>query len=115
MERILLLPEPGQAEYCVELPESGRWRFWLELRHSERAPDGRDQCDRYQITVDGGPVPLEWLRLGVRSFGNAYIGWVGTEPVALPAGEHRFTVRTLATWCGVAQQLTVTDDPEWSP
>jgi len=115
MERILLLPEPGQAEYMVDVPDNGQWRFWIELRHSERAADGTDQCGKYEVSVDGRPVKLEWHHLGQRSFGNAYIGWAGTESLALPAGQHRLSARTLATWCGVAQQLIATDDPQWSP
>jgi hypothetical protein len=81
----------GSAEYVVEVPEAGSYRFWLRANPlgtmkyrvdgGEWRPVGfADSRDRKNVAADG--------HLDLR-----FLAWTRLDPVKLAAGSHRIAVR----------------------
>jgi hypothetical protein len=112
----LWLIEPNTVTWTdLPLSADGDYTLWLQLRHSEAGPDGRDLCGHYQAELDGRALALEWPKLNVWSTGNGYFGWAKADLGALQAGPHKLSLTTTHTWCALHRRMYVSRDPTFVP
>ena len=110
------LVEPNSVTWKgLILRTAGTWDLWIQLRHSEAGPAGRDLCPYYQVEVDGRPVELEFVRLNAWSTGNGYLGWARVPHLSLADGLHTVRLTTTHTWCAFLPELIISRDPAFRP
>lgn len=108
------LTEPTTIRWTRLNGVPGRFRLRLELRHSERSADGTDLDDQYTIALNGRPLRYEWSRRATYNIGNAWFGYVLTEPVDLDTGPHELSIQTGHTWCAMREPIMLMAQPERS-
>ncbi len=114
-DRIWLI-DPNEVNWQnLNLSADGTWDVWLQLRHSERGPEGRDLCDQYQVFIDGQQHEIKWDRLNVWSTGNGYFGWARIPNIALSKGPHSLRIKTTHTWCALLPRPIISRDPKFKP
>ncbi|HPJ99977.1 MAG TPA: alpha-amylase family glycosyl hydrolase, partial [Candidatus Hydrogenedentes bacterium] len=107
----VFMPRPAALTWRNLAALPGVYRLELELRHSERGPDGRDLTEAYTIELDGTPVSLDWVKLNTTSTGNAWFGHAQTAPIELAEGPHTLSIRTSRPWCAVRNGFRLIASP----
>ncbi|MBI3920969.1 MAG: hypothetical protein HY318_06065, partial [Armatimonadetes bacterium] len=110
------LVTPNEVRWTgLTASNTATYDLWIQLRHSEVGPEGRDLCEHYRLWIDSEEVLPAWPRLNVWHTGNGYFGWAKVSGLRLKAGEHSLRLATTHTWCALSPTMYLSRQPEFSP
>ena len=63
--------EPNEVTWTgLVASKTDTYDLWLQLRHSETGPEGRELCAHYRLWIDGQEQVLDWPRLNIWRTGS---------------------------------------------